>query len=167
MCFIHCTSSRCRKFVSVSSSRLVARLATVQALFSLTNQVHELHRLDGIGVSRQVILSTQPTSLYFVMMSCNTELPTFRWRLQQCAPPRTRPCCLQKSTSTSRRIASSITSRLALVSHLTSKTEWSPRRDHQPARTWLRTDETPRLHLLEGSNTYDRRLPRTLPAASV
>ena len=59
-----------------------------------------------------------------------------------------------KSTSTSRRIASSITSRLALVSHLTSKTEWSPRRDHQPARTWLRTDVTPRLHLLEGSNTY-------------
>ena len=54
---------------------------------------------------------------------------------------------------------------------LTSVTEWSPRQDHQPARTWLRTDVTPRLHLLEGlldvSNTFDRRLSRTLPAASV
>ena len=52
--------------------------------------------LDGIGVSHQVFLSTQFTSVYFVMMSCNSELPTFRQRLQQCAPPRTRPCCLQK-----------------------------------------------------------------------
>ena len=67
----------------------------------------------------------------------------------------------------------------SIVSHLTadtrlaltSETEWSPRQDHQPARTWLRTDVTPRLHLLEGlldvSNACDRRLSRTLPAAFV
>ena len=48
----------------MSSSRFVARLATVQALCSLTNQVHELHRLDGIGVSHHVSCSTQFTSLY-------------------------------------------------------------------------------------------------------
>ena len=143
MCFVHCTSSCSGKFVIMSSSRFVARLATVQTLCSLTNQVHELHRLDGIGVSHQVNLSTQFTSLYFVMMSCNSELPTFR-----------------------RGVSSN-------VHHLahTSETEWSPRRDHQPARTLLRTDVTPRLHLLEGllnvSNTCDRRLSRTLPAASV
>ena len=29
---------------------------------------------------------------------------------------------------------------------LTSETEWSPRQDHEPARTWLRTNVTPRLH---------------------
>ena len=53
----------------MSSSRFVARLATVQALYSLTNQVHKLHGLDEIGVSHHVFLSTQFTSLYFVMMS--------------------------------------------------------------------------------------------------
>ena len=66
----------------MSSSISVARLATVQTVCSLTNQVHELHRLDGISVSHQVNLSMQFTSLYFVMMSCNSELPTFRRRLQ-------------------------------------------------------------------------------------
>ena len=63
-----------------------------------------------------------------------------------------------------------VSSNVHHLAHM-SETEWSPRRDHRPARTWLRTDVTPRLHLLEGlldvSNTYDRRLPRTLPAASV
>ena len=57
-------------FVSVSFSRFVARLATVQALRSLTIQVLELHRLDEIGVPYQVYLSTQFTSLYFLLMSC-------------------------------------------------------------------------------------------------
>ena len=56
----------------MSSSRFVARLATVQAQCSLTHQFHELHRLDEIGVPHHVFLSTQFTSLYFVMMSCNT-----------------------------------------------------------------------------------------------
>ena len=41
----------------------MARLATVQALRSLTRQVLELHRLDEIGVPYQVFLSTQFTSL--------------------------------------------------------------------------------------------------------
>ena len=45
----------------------VARLATVQALRSLTIQVLELHRLDEIGVPNQVYLSTQFTSLYFLL----------------------------------------------------------------------------------------------------
>ena len=40
--------------VSVSSPRFAARLATVQALCSLTHQVLELHRLDEIGVPYQV-----------------------------------------------------------------------------------------------------------------
>ena len=80
----------------MSSSRFVVRLTTVQALCSLTHQVRELHHLDVIGVARQVFLSTQLTSLYFVMMSCNSELPTFRRRLQQWTPPHTRPCCLQQ-----------------------------------------------------------------------
>ena len=155
----------------MSSSRFVAHLTTVQALCRVTHQVHELHHLDVIGVTHQVFLSTQLTSLYFVMMSCNSELPTFRQRFQQCAPPRTRSLLPSTSSSTSRRIASSLTSRLTLVSHFTSETEWSLRRVHQPARTWLRTDVTPRLHLLEGlldvSNTCDGRLSRTLPAASV
>ena len=64
----------------------------------------------------------------------------------------------------------SVSSNVHHLAH-TSETEWSLRRDHQPARTLLRTDVTPRLHLLEGllnvSNTCDRRLSRTLPAASV
>ena len=60
--------------MNVSSPRFVARLATVQALRSLTRQVLELHRLDRISVSHHVFLSTQSTSLYFVMMSCNSEL---------------------------------------------------------------------------------------------
>ena len=71
MFFIHCTSSCSGKFAIVSFSISVARLAIVQTLCSLTNQVHELHRLDWISVSHQVNLSTQFTSLYFVMMSCN------------------------------------------------------------------------------------------------
>ena len=110
-------------------------------------------------------LSTQSTSLYFVMMSCNSELPTFRQRLQQCTPPRTCPCCLQRYFHfTKNSIVSHLTAGTRLAP--TSETEWSLRRDHQPARTWLRTDVTPRLHLLEGlfdvSNTCDRRLSRTL-----
>ena len=134
---IHCTSSCSGKFMSVSSSRFVARLATVQALCSLTNQVHELHRLCEIGVPRQVFLSTQFTSLYFVMMSCNSELPTFRRHLQQYAPPRTRPCCLQKYFHfTKNSIVSHFTAGTRLA--LTSETEWSPHRIHQLARTWLR-----------------------------
>ena len=72
MCFIHSTSSCSGKFVIMSSSRFVARFATVQALYSMTNQVHELHRLDEIGVPHQVFLSTQSTLLYVVMVSCNT-----------------------------------------------------------------------------------------------
>ena len=74
--------TRSGKFVIMSSSRFVVRLTTVQTLCSLTNQVHELQRLDRISVSHQVNLSTQFTSLYFVMMSCYSELPTFRRRLQ-------------------------------------------------------------------------------------
>ena len=89
MCFIHCSPSCSGKFVIMGSSRFVARLATAQTLCSLTHQVHELHRLNRTSVPHQVNLSTQITSLYFVMMSCNSELPTFRRRLQQCAPPRT------------------------------------------------------------------------------
>ena len=62
--------------VSVSSPRFVARLATVQALRSLTRQVLELHRLDEIGVPYQVFLSTQFTSLGVsfggVVASCTT-----------------------------------------------------------------------------------------------
>ena len=46
----------------------MAGLATVQTLCSLTHQIHELHRLDRISVSHQVNLSTQFTSLYFVMV---------------------------------------------------------------------------------------------------
>ena len=143
MCFIHCTSSCSGKFVIMSSSRLVARLATVQTLCSLTHQVHELHRLDWIGDPHHVFLSTQSTSLYFVMVSCKSELRRFV----------------------------SVSSNVHFHLALTSETEWSPRHDHQPARTWLRTDVTPRLHLLEGlldvSNTCNRRLSRTLPAAFV
>ena len=41
--------------MSVSSPRLVARLATVQALRNLTRQVLELHRLNEIGVPYQVL----------------------------------------------------------------------------------------------------------------
>ena len=89
MCFIHCTSRCSGKFVITSFSRFVAHLTTVQALRSLTNQVQELHHLDVIGGAHQVFLSTKFTSLYFVMMSCNSELPTFRRRLQQCTPPLT------------------------------------------------------------------------------
>ena len=57
-------------FVSASFPRFVARLATVQALRSLTIQVLELHCFDEIGVPYQVYLSTQFTSLYFHLMSC-------------------------------------------------------------------------------------------------
>ena len=159
MCFIHCTSSCSGKFVIMSSPRLVARLASVQALCSLTHQVHELHH--------QVFLSTQFTSLYLVMMSCNSELPTFHQRLRQYAPPHTRPCC--HSHFTKKSIVSYLTADTRLA--LTSETEWSRRRDHRPARTLFRTDVTHRLHLLKGfldvSNICDRRLSRTLPAAFV
>ena len=113
-------------FLSVSSSRFVARLAAVQALCSLTNQVHELHCLDEIGVSHQVFLSAQFTLLYFVMMSCNTSHTS-----------------LLPSKGTKNSIVSHLTADTRLA--LTSETEWSPRQDHQPARTWLCTDVTPRL----------------------
>ena len=48
---------------------------------------HELHRLDRISVSHQVTLSTQFTSLYFVMMSCKTQ--SIRRFVDVCTPPRT------------------------------------------------------------------------------
>ena len=66
-----------------------------------------------------------------------------------------------KSCSTLRTVASSLTSRLTLVSHSRMKLKGRLAKMDQPARTWLRTDATPRLHLLEGlldvSNTCDRR----------
>ena len=71
-----CTSSRFGKFVSVNSLGLVALLATVRALCSLTSQVLELYRLNEIIVTAPSFLSTQFTSLYFVKMFCNTVLPS-------------------------------------------------------------------------------------------
>ena len=59
-------------------SRMFLRL--FKALRSLTNRILELCRLDEIGVPFQVFLSTQFKSLYFVKMSCHTEL--FFWMLQ-------------------------------------------------------------------------------------
>ena len=85
------------------------------ALCSLTNQVLELHRLDEIGVSHQV-LSTQFTSLYFVMMSCNTASDVSLASPAMCTTPHT-SLLPSRGTSTSQRTASSLTSRLALVSH--------------------------------------------------
>ena len=76
--FIHCSSSRSGK-VFVSSSRFVLRLTTVQALCNLPRVVLELHRLDEIGVPLEVSLSTQLTTLHFLMMCFNTDLPS--WRL--------------------------------------------------------------------------------------
>ena len=65
--------------VFVSSSRFVLRLATVQALCNLARVVLELHRLDEICVPLEVSLSTQCTTLHFLMMSFNIDLPS--WRL--------------------------------------------------------------------------------------
>ena len=47
----------------------------VVTLCSLTDRVLELHCLDEIGVPHQVVLSI---SLYFVKMSSNTTLPSWR-----------------------------------------------------------------------------------------
>ena len=55
------------------------RLATVQALCNLARVVLELHRLDDICVPLEVSLSTQCTTLHFLMMSFNIDLPS--WRL--------------------------------------------------------------------------------------
>ena len=117
MCCIHCTSFMLREVRDHELFGIRGAPRHCTDLCSLTHQVHELHRLDRISVSHQAFLSTQLTSLYFVMMSCNSELPTFRQRLQQCTPPRTHPCCLQQVLPTSRSRASPLTSRLTLVSH--------------------------------------------------
>ena len=117
-------------FVITGSSRFVARLATVQTLCSLAHQVHELHRLDRISFSHQVNLSTQFTSLYFVMMSCNTASDV------SSASP-----AMYTTSHTSLLPYLTADTRLAL----TSGTELSPRQDHQPTRTCFRTDVTPHL----------------------
>ena len=48
-----CTPSRFGKFVIVISLGLVAPLAIVRALCSLTNRVLELYRLDEVNVLHQ------------------------------------------------------------------------------------------------------------------
>ena len=55
-------------------SGFVACLAIVQVLCVLTHHVLELHRLDEIYVPIQVFLSTQFTTLYFLVMSCISTL---------------------------------------------------------------------------------------------
>ena len=147
----------------------MAGLATVQTLCSLTHQIHELHRLDRISVSHQVNLSTQFTSLYFVMVLQHSfrRLVGVSSNVHHLAHVLT--AFNKYFHFTKNSIVSHLTADTRLA--LTSETEWSPRQDHQPARTWHRTDVTPRLHLLERlldvSNTCDRRQSRTLPAAFV
>ena len=66
----------------LSSSRFVLRLATVQALCNLARVVLELQCPYEVCVPLGVSLSTQFTTLHFVMMCFNTDLPSWRHVLE-------------------------------------------------------------------------------------
>ena len=122
-------------FVTVGSSRFVAHFATVQTLCSLT--IRFTSSTVSIG------------SVFHTKLTC----------------PRSSPHCTSSwcpATQSFRRFVG-VSRNVHHLAH-TSKSEWSPRRDHQLAPTLLLTEVTPRLDLLEGlldvSNTCDRLLPR-------
>ena len=129
---------------------------------------HEFHRLDVISVTHQVFLSTHFTSLYFVKCPATQSFRRF-----------------VGVSSNVHHLAHVLTAfnkyfhftKKSIVSYLTTDTRLRVKPTGRLARIisllarGFAQNVTPRLHLLEGlldvSNTCDRRLSRTLPAACV
>ena len=71
-------SSLLHATVLVRSRKYMFHPLHVVTLCSLTDRVLELHCLNEMGVPHQVVLSTQFISSCFLVMSCNTTVPSWR-----------------------------------------------------------------------------------------